>query len=437
MRARRNVFAFLLGFALVCIAATASAADSCITIRYGPCTSGSACTAMGSHDYVGTAPTAAMLLDHWSHWSSCISGGGGGCYSDWVIAKNQLGSLGTGNGWRMQSTCTTGGSNPGCGKTPVTREGNITNQGAAACPPDPCDAYEGKKATFAQNFPGGLPEMGGNFTMPGTGGCGAQRSAASSCTSTGDGGFFCLVTYTYTGDAPEESPGATEPEGQASSCSTIKGKKNCAIETNETSGQTCGTFNGERLCFPKDPTTDGDGLPPSGGCWSTPGGGLLCASDAEVQDDEGNPVEPDQQVVTATGSASYYSESTVTTSNVTTIITGQGNMGSGEAVESDCEGMDCLTGGEMGGVGEPGAVTSAGMGRIADAPIVAAVAGLSGGLVGGTCPVWQTTVNAGAFGTYEIDFGFICDMWEDIASVISAVCLAGFVLLGVRILMSA
>lgn len=303
------------------------------------------------------------------------------------------------------------------------------------CPVDPCDAYAGKKVTYAQSF-GSVPAVGSNFNIPVAGGCGADLTAASSCTPSTGGGWFCMVTYSYTGDVPAPSP--TAPAGAAAECAVIKGKQNCAIQTDDGTGQTCGTFNGERMCFPVDPTTDPAGQPPPGSCWSTNGGGLLCADDVAVEDDTGTPVDPTQTLVTDHSTSNYYDETTIATSNVTTIVTGTGPMGGeGDPVDADCEGVDCLTGGDLSAVDDPGTVASSVMGRIQGAPLVAAVGALSGSLEGGTCPVWSTTVNAAAFGTYNLDFGFICTLWEDIAPILAAVMLAGWVLLAVRILMSA
>lgn len=309
---------------------------------------------------------------------------------------------------------------------------------SAACPTDPCDDYSGKKVTYAQNFPGGLPEMGGNFNIPVAAGCGAERTAASSCTPGAGGAFFCMVTYTYTGDAPESSP--STPGGGQAKCAVIKGERNCAVDTDEDTGETCGTFNGERVCFPVDPTTStgSAGQPLSGACWSTASGGLLCASDAEVEDDAGDPVAPTQTLVTGNSTSSYYSPTTLVSAGATVVVTGAGNMGSETpAPDSDCTGLDCLDGGDLGAVGDVGDVASGAMGRIGSAPIVAAVTGLSGSLTGGACPSWATTIEAGAFGTFEMDFGFICGMWEDIAPIIAAVMLAGWALVALRILMSA
>lgn len=435
MRVRRNLFAFLLGFVLAIYGGWVSAAESCSTFRYANCTQGS-CT-MTASDFVGSAPKQQWADAHKAKFTACIAGGGGGCYSDWEVTRNLVGSPGAGGGWRIESQCTTGGTSPGCGKAVQVRSGTVQNLGAAACPPDPCDAYAGKKVTYAQNFPGGLPEMGGNFNIPVAGGCGAERSAASSCTPGAGGAFFCMVTYTYTGDPPEASP--STPGGGQAQCAMVQGKQNCAVTTNDDTGQTCGTFNGERICFPADPTVEGSGGQPSSeSCWSTSGGGMLCADDAVVEDGEGDPVSPTQVLVTGSGTSNYYDSTTIATSSVTTIITGAGPMGSeSPGADSDCEGLDCLEGGDMTGAGEAGEVAAGAMGRIGEAPIVAAVSGLSGALTGGSCPSWATTIEAGAFGTYELDFSFICSMWEDIAPVIAAVMLAGWVLVALRILMSA
>lgn len=321
--------------------------------------------------------------------------------------------------------------------TPGRPYGNL---GAIACPADPCDGYAGKKVTYAQQFAGGLPSVGGttNYNIPVAGGCGAKRTAVSSCTENASG-FFCFATYEYTGDPPTASP--TTPGGSQADCAMIAGERNCGLQTNETTAQTCGTYNGERICYTSDPTQVPAGAaaePPAGTCWTTGAGGLLCSSTAAVTDDTGAAVEPTQTIVTGNSTTNYYSPTTVTSTNATTVITGAGDLGSSTpGAEDDCDGLDCLEGGTMDGATEPGDAISGAMGRIEGAPIVAAISGLGSGFSGGTCPAWSSVINAEPFFTFTMDLTFICSMWESIAGVISAVMLAGWAILGFKVMASA
>lgn len=423
VRGRRNALAFAFGFALVCYCAILSAAETCYNYRVdgnygsGPANyfystvPAEACTA-AAMAYVAEADAATSSI--YEFLAGNVTSGGTQCqiYFRWKCASCSLWSY-TSNLYRA-----------------------ITNMGATACPPPPtddCDELEGKKVTYAQQF-GSLPSMGTNYNIPVAGGCGADMTAAASC-SANSSGYFCLVTYTYTGDPPEPSP--TAPTGTAAECAYIAGKQNCAITTDEETDQTCGTINGERICFAADPTTSASGQPPAGTCWSTPGDGLLCASDASVEDEGGDPVAPTSTLITNNSTTNYYSSSTLGAGGGTAIITGTGTMGNESTADPNCEGVDCLTGGDMEAAAGSDQIAGGAYSRIEGAPIVAAVSGLGGSLSGGACPSWSTPINAGPFGSFVVDFSFICSMWDDIASVIAAVMLAGWVFLALRILMSA
>lgn len=427
MRARRNLLAFLLGFVLVVYGGLASSAESCRSWRINsgsplffnqtsvePVPATQLCSAyidaFVAYHYGPEDPLVYGEIIHFATTAIPWE-----CATNYNLTYRSSGAPHSYSNWH---------------------EISMTDLGAATCPeppPDPCDAYEGKKVTYAQQF-AALPEMGTNFNIPVAGGCGANMSAASSC-SANSGGYFCMVTYTYTGDAPEASP--TSPAGSAAECAYVAGEKNCAITTDETLAQTCGVLSGERVCFPADPTSDPDGQPPSGSCWSTPAGGALCAADADVEDSEGDPVSPTSVIVTNNSTSNYYSSSTLQSSGGTAVVTGTGTMGGESTTDPNCEGVDCLTGGDMDTPAGSGEIADGIYDRIGGAPIIAAVSGLSGSLSGGSCPSWSSSINAGAFGTFALDFSFICTMWDDIASIIAAVMLAGWAFLALRILMSA
>ncbi len=116
-----------------------------------------------------------------------------------------------------------------------------------------------------------------------------------------------------------------------------------------------------------------------------------------------------------------------------TVVGGALSGGGGGGGES----LDDLEGPDMGDVCEVGDCAQGFWDRVSGSPIVSAVAGIGTGMSGGTCPAWEATIDAGVFGTYDLDFSFICGLWDDIAPVISAVMLAAWAFVGMRILMSA
>lgn len=441
----KNVVAFLCGMVFIIAAATAVAQNaSCPNQPYEYRASVSSIEGWdGNGPYYGSAGAAATAYgthcqSRWNSNQSC-SGLSGSSTTTWTLTSC--------TNTYSTSTCTFTGYNSSTGNTSErTRTVPIARRNTVECPPDACDARQGKQITYGQSFPS-FPSLGTNYAMSLGGGCGADMTGASSCTEGSGGSYFCMVTYTYTGDPPTASPAPQTPTGQQGDCATRGGKQECAIKTDDLTGQSCGTLNGERMCFPKDPNTDPDGLPSTGECWNTPKGGLLCSDSADVKDDNDQAIAPDRTIVTNNTTTNYYSNDTVTTNNANTTVKGVGVMGgtgtgdgsgTGGGGNGNCQGADCLTGGTLAEAPTMAATASGAYGRLAAAPIVAALADVAPTWSGGSsCPVIGQTVNMGMFGSYSIDFGSVCTMWSSIAGILSAVMLACWALLAARIFMSA
>jgi hypothetical protein len=170
------------------------------------------------------------------------------------------------------------------------------------------------------------------------------------------------------------------------------------------------------------------------------------------------PAVPDLVVSGGGKEVSFYSSSTVE-SSTTNIVTNSGNAGSGgglgvggESGESGggdgCAGEDCGAEAEAGATVGTEAMPELGevdsyadslgtyWNAIKAAPILAAIADIGGSVPEGSCPAWSTHVDAGVT-EFDVDFTGICDLWDDVAPVLSAVMLALYGLGGVLILLKA
>lgn len=288
---------------------------------------------------------------------------------------------------------------------------------------------------------------------------GATSFAGQMCGSDdGHGGSFGGGTYGMGCAVVKNGAGVSSASGHwygqvsytGASCSPATTPVNTASTAN------CLTVGGGSLCVSKEVasevTVSGEAVDvaavPEGGCTLLNNGGALCeASATDVPTVSGSPATPTAQLSHTdeplgetegdSDTVNYYNSNVVSSSETTVVgggnsyeLGGGGGGGEGGSVD-DLEGGDMET---LDGIGD----TAGGFwDRVEGSPLVSAVSGLSGSLAGGTCPAWQTTVEAGAFGTYDIDFGFMCAMWEDIAPIIAAVMLAGWALVGIRIIMSA
>lgn len=311
------------------------------------------------------------------------------------------------------------------------------NIGSVSCPEDSCAAA---KELAEPVVVMGATSSGGEL-------CGADDGSGGTYTG-GDYGKGCKVIKRGAGI----SSAGGHWYGQVSYTGASCGGSVTPVNTSSTAN--CIATGGTSVCVSRTDagkvTAGGEAVDargvPDNGCTLMGNGGAMCESGAPdgPKDSGGVPLtptatlsataEPSGSTEGATSTINYYNETTVSSSY--TIVTGSGG-GSGDGSGEGGDSLDDLEGGDMEAVDGFGESAGGFWDRVEGSPLVSAVSGLSGSLTGGACPAWNETIEAGAFGTYELDFSFICGMWEDIAPVISAVMLAVFALAALRILMSA
>ncbi|MCU7813399.1 MAG: hypothetical protein KZQ77_19510, partial [Candidatus Thiodiazotropha sp. (ex Notomyrtea botanica)] len=223
---------------------------------------------------------------------------------------------------------------------------------------------------------------------------------------------------------------------QAKDCAMVNGEWWCPDMQNN-----CGTFNGELVCVQPQPD---DIMGPQNsapeGCIVGADGEIICINhdpiDLETTDVTTNPDGSTTETTTTTDQATGDVTTTTTTtyidgSSVTTVVTESGNLG-GE-------------GGEGGG----GVVTPRAMptlddvpteretaedawNRILNAPIVLSFANIAQSFPNGTCSPLVLPTPWG-----DVSTNMICDLYIDIAPILSAVMYAAWTVFGAIIIMSA
>lgn len=296
------------------------------------------------------------------------------------------------------------------------------------CPFDPCEEFVGQEYRAMQAFPD-YPDAGADYRNPSNNNC-KMSVKGMTCTAI-PGGQYCLMTYEYQATRDDELEEAANQPGE---CAIVAGKRNCGLKE-DGSGNDCAVIGGERVCFEGSVADEGAGPAPSG-CWTTGSGGLLCGEDVELQDSEGDPVQPDSSVRTTNNTWNFYGAGTVADRGVT-----QGTDGSTpDTAEQGEDGGACPDGGncsgelgEMTEVDSFGELTQAFMDRVAAAPVVASVSNLGDALPAGSCPELEMEL----FGQTLSFSAPMCTIWNSIAPILSAVMLVAWGLLAARIVLSA
>lgn len=318
----------------------------------------------------------------------------------------------------------------------VTDNANITVAGQRrinpeGCPDpeeDPCEQFAGQEYRAMQAF-SDYPDAGAEYRNPSNNNC-AMSVKGMTCTAI-PGGQYCLMTYEYQATRDDELEEAANQPGE---CAIVAGKRNCGLKE-DGSGNDCAVIGGERVCFEGSVADEGAGPAPSG-CWTTGSGGLLCGEDVDLQDSEGNPVQPDSSVRTTNNTWNFYGAGTVADRGVT-----QGTDGSTpDTAEQGEDGGACPDGGncsgelgEMTEVDSFGELTQAFMDRVAAAPVVASVSNLGDALPAGSCPELEMEL----FGQTLSFSAPMCTIWNSIAPILSTVMLVAWGLLAARIVLSA
>jgi hypothetical protein len=323
---------------------------------------------------------------------------------------------------------------------------------AITCPPTACAASSGK--TFAAQTSDGVHAAG--TSLCGSDGCSYHAAATSTFrhiafgVGTAGAGDFQNVT----GDGSSCTPATSAPNlGQqqdtgvpSTTCASAGGNISCM--TQNATGKNCGTYNGYQVCVAD--------IPP-GKCVSYASGGVACTEAAGAtaattppspnSGTSGVPATPQETVTNPSGTTNYYNSTTVSHSTTATTTTGNpvppvsGSGAPGAGTAPSAENGDCAaTGTCASGATVPTlptvptiqSATQTYISAIQGAPIVAALASLSGSVPSGTCPAPSIVLWAH---TFTLDAQ--CTLWDSIASVVSAIMLAAWVIMGVRILMSA
>lgn len=281
----------------------------------------------------------------------------------------------------------------------------------------------------------------------------------------GPTGTLLVATVESTGLACSATIGSNRNGNEAppGECTTNGGAQLCL----ETESQ-CGVVNGDRVC-PKSIAE---------GCVAYSSGGVACvvsgpgavANTAPPLPNQGagaptTPATPTGTVEAGGKTVNYYNRTTVnnSTTNPTDEApgtvggdpsTGGGSSGGGgdpgtggsgtvnsdgeDTADGTCEGTECSgTGALVPSLDELDsfqAITQAYWSSISEAPILAAVEGISTGLPSGSCPSWSLSLS---YIGYDGSLDLGCDIFATIGPVLAAVMLAVWSILGIVIVLRA
>lgn len=306
------------------------------------------------------------------------------------------------------------------------------------CPADACAQYQGQQFKAVKQFPSGFGGSDVSEAMTASGQYCKGSSTKATCGPMGSNGQTCAIEYNFGGG--ESYPEEIVNPSQKGNCFTGSGGLTCA----STSGNDdCMVVGGERLCFeaPED-------LPADNECWTTAGGGVLCAESAPHQPAiQGQQPKPDAVINKGGDTYNYYGNSTVDNSNQTTVTggsvsggaangNGQGTgTGNGSGEEGDpfklCEGTAACVGqlGQLDGIQSS---VSSFVGAVQGAPIVAAATSIGTNIPGSAC---QFPTFA-AFGQ-TLSMQAMCTTIEPVVGIISAVMMFVWGVFAFRVFMSA
>lgn len=419
----RNVLAFMLGLLLALAVGVAQAQTTCQRWRL---VAGDGTITESSHGklYVCQqhAPIQVAYASASSGWTYTMTG------APELYSSN--------SGCRVNTNrCADGG---GSCSAQLLALGNFVNAGMGSCDDDPCavtkqlaDPVVLMGATASSGQLCGHDDGSGGLFSGGLYGKGCQVVKRGSGIESASGHWYGQVSYTGVSCGSAVTPINT---ASTANCVATGGTSVC-VSRSEVGKVTAA---GE--------TVDARSVPDNG-CALMGNGGAMCESGAPdgPKDSSDDPLPPTATLTAtaepagstegATTTINYYNDVAVSSSY--TIVTGEGTSGAEGSAGGEGESLDDLEGGEMDTAEGFGESAGGFWDRVEGSPLVSAVSGISGSLTGGACPAWSDTIEAGAFGTYELDFSFICAMWDDVAPVISAVMLAVFAFAALRILMSA
>lgn len=316
--------------------------------------------------------------------------------------------------------------NNGCWGPGESVLGGFTNRTGDYCLPEQCDS-----AGFGKTFTQVTGVGGGNRCDSGS------HCLASPVSQTClNGGPDCLTVYRVSSfECENGEPEISADDEQDEKCLTVGDLEFCK---NHSQGADCGYVNDQFVCLKSTANKDK--------CFEHTDGSMICAQGTPIppapdSGTPGVPATPDQVVNITNGSTTsnynYYNNTTV--NNSSRPAGGEnpgGSTGTGDS-DGECEGDDCGPGegGELDGDGdwfdepsEPFSFTGAMQSFVASAQALPAFQTATTFFdvnVGGTCPVWSTTIET--FGTIAIDAQCSSAMgalWPFIAAIVIAT--AGF-----------
>lgn len=289
-------------------------------------------------------------------------------------------------------------------------------------------------------------------------GCEFKATGPRVCTSTG-----CIAEVVSTGrPSSSTQQGSNAEKAAEGSCKVDGGAQVCAEP--RTDGRNCGTVNGDRVCI--DAAAPGQCVAyQSGGVacvvsGSTPNAAAPSTPPAPNNGTPGQPASPAAEVTDGSNTANYYPPSTVSGSttapttvpapdrNPTGVSSGSSggsgstsgtvNTQSQDTADGECTGDECNgTSGAIPTLEETPTfqqITSAYWSSLQAAPIIAAVNSVSTSLPAANCPVWSTAL--GYLNT-TLTFDVHCELFANIAPLLSAVMLAVWSILGIVIILRA
>lgn len=445
---------FLAALVVSLAAGAASAQQSCYEWRY---------TGIGSSGVIGSygdSPAEAVeaavsycagaIGSNGQCWTSC----GDGNNSDSVEVGN-IGSFSTFPGYTGATIRRVCSSNGYSNTASITISNRVKPGGCPVCPAGEKEQLSGTGAL--SSAPSRMCYEGCEFTRSGGGvgvSAGGEQAWTANYRSTGSS---CGSAAGNTG-LEEGGGGGCVSGGDTIACGGGAGS-NGDGGGGDGGSENCGEFNGDRVC----PTS----VPP-GTCVQYASGGVACVSDSSGNPPQsppapdsgtpGDPAEADGVVEVPLGggggsvTGTYYAPGTVGGSGSTPstgtpggVPVGTPGTGSGTGEDDDdeeepsgtCEGTGCnQTTPSLDDIGTVSQAMAGFWTELQSVPLVTAAAGLSTSVGTGACPNWETSV--AAFGdTWEVDFSFICTMWEDIAGVLTVVMLVFWGFIAFRILFSA
>lgn len=445
---------------LCCFAVTVQAQQVCRQWRMN--------NANGDSGWVSDAQAA---MDAWA--AQCRAGGS--CHTN--CSTGPLAPAGKDNEYRVtlgttavfpnyisqQSSweCATG--NP-TGWTSIT--GLSTRQDPSGCPTCPAAGTRRGSIQIDPASPGD--------TVCGNDGCVYTVDESPAIKTELNGGAGSIIGVRATGQACAATEPATgAPEGEPGECVEGGGTMAC-LDKDAPPGQGCGYFNGDYVCT---------GHVPDDSCVSFASGGVACTADSPdaPKGADGEPLEPTGSVSNGPSTVDYFDPATVagattpattrpgqggsasgapgrdgsgasgtgsgsggsTTINCPegattpcvnngTINSGSGAGGAGDG-DGECEAEEGCSNPELEEVCEFGECAQSFYNRIKAAPLVAGVLEAGAAMPAGSCPNWSLAA-------FESDYSLsapMCEIWDQVSPLLSAVFLVIWGWVATRIVLSA